>query len=159
MSHCSEAVAIFNSTHVKGHILFHQCAGEYYTHVEFNLYGMEPMKERGCHVHEWGDERKGCISLGGHWNPTRETHGSRLYTMPRHNGDLINNITPNRHGVFKYKYIDKRLRLRGRENIIGRSIVIHDGIDDLGLGGTKLSLTTGDSGNRLACAIIGMAKP
>jgi Cu-Zn family superoxide dismutase len=36
-----------------------------------------------------------------------------------------------------------------------RGIVIHADKDDLGLGGSPLSNTTGNSGDRLACGIIG----
>jgi hypothetical protein len=34
---------------------------------------------------------------------------------------------------------------------------VHNGTDDLGLGGTASSLTTGNSGSRLGCAVIGVA--
>ena len=44
-------------------------------------------------------------------------------------------------------------------NIIGRGLVIHEDPDDLGLGGDKTSLTTGNSGKRIACAVIGYARP
>ena len=43
-------------------------------------------------------------------------------------------------------------------DIIGRSVVIHDGVDDLGLGGNPESLKTGNAGGRLACALIGHSK-
>lgn len=38
---------------------------------------------------------------------------------------------------------------------ISRGIVLHSGVDDLGLGGTPLSNTTGNAGDRLACGLIG----
>ena len=44
------------------------------------------------------------------------------------------------------------------KSVIGRSIVIHNGIDDLGLGGTDESLKTGSAGSRMACAIISRVK-
>jgi Cu-Zn family superoxide dismutase len=55
-------------------------------------------------------------------------------------------------------------------SIIGKSVVIHDGVDDLGKGGLgpngevvdpkkrESSLKTGNAGGRMACAIIGMSK-
>lgn len=39
-----------------------------------------------------------------------------------------------------------------------RAVVIHSGQDDLGLGGTPLSNTTGNSGARVACGVIGTCK-
>ena len=37
---------------------------------------------------------------------------------------------------------DKIIKLKGKYNIIGRSVVIHEDEDDLGLGGDKESLIT-----------------
>lgn len=64
-----------------------------------------------------------------------------------HAGDLLNNITVDKQGSFIYIYTDSRLQIRGdiSQSIIGRSIVIHDGIDDLGLGGNSESLKTGNA--------------
>ena len=79
---------------------------------------------------------------------------------PRHSGDLINNIHTDRDGNFNYEYNDSRLQLFGDvdSTIIGRSVVIHQGIDDLGEGTDAESLTTGNAGARIGCAIIGLAK-
>ena len=41
------------------------------------------------------------------------------------------------------------------EDLWGRSIIIHADEDDYGLGGKEDSLTTGHSGKRIACGIIG----
>ena len=37
-----------------------------------------------------------------------------------------------------------------------RTVIIHAGIDDLGKGGAKDSLLTGNAGARVACGVIGM---
>ena len=44
--------------------------------------------------------------------------------------------------------------LFGSNTIIGRTLVIHAGEDDLGLKDTPDSASTGSAGSRLACAII-----
>jgi superoxide dismutase, Cu-Zn family len=158
---CRNTVAIFNNRGVQGAVTFHQCKGYPYVRVSLNLTGMAPNAVHAIHIHEYGDEREGCVSLGGHWNPTGGTHGSICVPdRPRHGGDLINNIHADQNGNFSYGYNDPRLQLFGdvTSTIIGRSVVIHQGIDDLGEGGDTESLKTGNAGARMACAIIGLAK-
>ena len=74
-----------------------------------------------------------------------------------HAGDLTNNIQSDSSGQVHFSYKDPRVQLRGdiQQSIIGRSVVIHDGIDDLGQGGNPESKKTGNAGERIACAIIG----
>ena len=166
------AIALFNGSGsevpIKGVVEFHQCLDDIGTWVDIDLYNFHPNKMHAIHIHEFGDERNGCISLGGHWNPTGSTHGSLHYDMPSHAGDMINNLNSDEHGRFSYNYHDDRITLAGNvnESIIGRSVVIHYGQDDLGLGGIhppnarirSESLKTGNAGKRIACAIIGRAK-
>jgi Cu-Zn family superoxide dismutase len=47
--------------------------------------------------------------------------------------------------------------LIGPHSIIGRSIIIKANEDDLGRGGHEYSLTTGNSGARIAGGVIGIA--
>ena len=158
---CKNAIAILKGTGVNGIVSFHQCLGHDHVRVQIQLSGMTPFAVHAIHIHEYGDEREGCKSLGGHWNPTGETHGSIwVPSRPRHSGDLINNIEADRDGRFKYAYNDTRLELFGNvdDTIIGRSIVVHQGVDDLGLGDDPESLVTGNAGARMGCAIIGLAK-
>lgn len=159
---CTNAIALFNNKDVKGYVSFHQCHNKQSTHVTINLSHLKPNKTRAIHIHEYGDESNGCISLGSHWNPNKNTHGT-IYkkNMPSHAGDMINNIYPDPNGKFFHEYEDKRIKLRGNVNksIIGRSIVIHENKDDLGLGNNKESKKTGNAGKRIACAIIGQAQP
>jgi Cu-Zn family superoxide dismutase len=161
---CINAIAIFDNNNVKGTVKFHQCAGESGVKVYFNLSNLKPNTTKAIHVHEFGDERDGCMSLGSHWNPHDTTHGTMtIKGMPRHAGDLINNLKTDENGNFIYSYYDPLLHLSGDidQTIIGRSVVIHDGIDDLGLGtGDKKadSLKTGNAGGRMSCSIIGRAK-
>jgi len=139
-----------------GVVTFHQCKGARGCQVHFSFQGFKPGTVHAIHIHEKGNTLQGCKSLGGHWNPHGATHGSiQDPTRPRHVGDLINNMMIDDHGNFEYDYWDPLLRLSGALSIVGRSVVIHEGQDDLGKGGTNESLKTGSAGARLMCGVIG----
>lgn len=158
---CLTAVAVFDEPRVKGLIHFRQVYGEFFTTVSFDLHSLPPNELRAVHVHEYGDIRKGCTSLGAHWNPHDTRHGSIFVDIyDSHAGDLTNNLRPDSKGNFIYQYQDPRINLFGDVSlsIIGRSVVIHENPDDLGLGGNKESKITGNAGGRMACAIIAHSK-
>jgi Cu-Zn family superoxide dismutase len=155
---CLTAIAIFKDI---GFIKFHQCLNNNGTFVSFNLTNLPPNIKRALHIHEFGDISKGCESLGGHWNPKNKQHGSIYIDINNsHAGDMLNNIKTDDNGNFIFKYYDPRISIRGdiSESIIGRSIVIHEGIDDLGLGNNKDSKITGNAGKRLYYSIIAHTK-
>ena len=54
------------------------------------------------------------------------------------------------------EFVSSRLTLGdgGINDIAGRAIVIHAGVDDLGLGGDNESKKTGNAGSRLVCGLI-----
>ncbi|XP_049956290.1 superoxide dismutase [Cu-Zn]-like isoform X1 [Schistocerca serialis cubense] len=124
----------------------------------------------------------GCTSAGPHYNPLAKDHGGPD-DADRHIGDL-GNVTADEDGVAKVCISDKLISLTGKHSIIGRTLVmdiyilcavgneiqpwpqlptqmkfkVHADPDDLGKGGHPLSRTTGNSGARVACGIIGLAK-
>ncbi|CAM9867467.1 unnamed protein product [Laminaria digitata] len=71
-------------------------------------------------------------------------------------GDL-GNIDADDAGVCKVQLEDRMVRLIGPHSVIGRSIVITAGEDDLGRGGHELSLTTGNAGARVCGGVVGIA--
>jgi superoxide dismutase, Cu-Zn family len=149
-----------NGESVFGHVGFHQCNRLSPVQVIFRLKG-PTYQTHAIHIHEYGDLTNGCDSMGLHFNPTKTTHGSRMYNMQRHAGDLINNIKFDQFGNFSYEYEDSSISLFDETSIIGRSIVIHQGEDDLGRGTgdrQKESLISGNAGKRINCGIIGIAK-
>jgi Cu-Zn family superoxide dismutase len=133
---------------VKGTILFLQKPGTP-TLIQGRIEGLEP-GEHGFHIHEFGDLSQGCKSAGGHYNPDSVDHGD---LESGHVGDL-GNITADDVGMAEFTIVAPRVDLVGDRSIIGRSVVVHAGVDDLGRGGDAESLKTGNAGDRLACGII-----
>lgn len=120
--------------------------------------------KHGFHIHETGDLRDGCKTLGGHYNPLDKSHAGRLVktstgdkkiNFDRHIGDL-GNLNVDGEGKVKFSFIDPLVKLSGKYSVIGRSVVFHEGEDDLGLGGHKDSKITGHAGQRIGCGIIGI---
>ena len=147
---------------VFGKVVFTQCCINNPTKITFDLKKFGPNETHAIHIHEYGDTTDGCTSLGLHYNPNGTTHGS-IYdpTRARHAGDLINNFTTDKNGEFALSYTDELVTLFGEKSILGRSVVIHEGIDDCGLGkgkAKKESLISGNAGTRMAGGIIGLMK-
>lgn len=144
-----------NST-VSGTLTLTQNDAESPVSVQGTLMGLLPAGNHGIHVHQSGDFSNGCTSAGEHYNPQNTTHGAP--TNPptkRHDGDL-GNIAAGANGVAVVAVVlDDIFSLFGLLGVIGRSIVVHAMPDDLGLGTSNVSLTTGNSGARLGCCVIG----
>ena len=147
------AIARFDQK-ITGYIFFYTCSNCKDIHVQINLNGLTPNTVHGLHVHEYGDISGGCNKLGGHYDPYKKQHGSVYNKFPneRHAGDLINNVTANKFGNVMATFTDNLIK--GTKELIGKSIVIHQHADDLGRGFNKESRTTGNAGERIACALI-----
>ncbi|OJJ77446.1 hypothetical protein ASPBRDRAFT_50326 [Aspergillus brasiliensis CBS 101740] len=89
--------------------------------ISWSLRGNDPNSERGFHIHEFGDNTNGCTSAGPHYR--------------------------NSEGIIP----DGLIKLNRSESIIGRTIVIHAGCDDLGRDENAESKRIGNAGARPAC--------
>lgn len=122
------------------------------TTVQVALMGLTP-GPHGIHIHENGDcSAPDASSAGQHFNPEGRPHGG-LDTLPteRHPGDL-GNITAKDTGEVDETITSNTLAADGQFAMVGKAIVVHEGVDD------EKSQPSGDSGDPAACGVI-MAVP
>jgi Cu-Zn family superoxide dismutase len=124
-----------------------------------------PPGAHGFHIHTAGDLRGiGCKGACDHFHVgPPQNHGGppgMIKQHERHTGDLGNIYGPPFGGSdppkggpqFEAQYLLKNLDI---EDLWGRSVIVHEDPDDLGMGLFEDSITTGHSGKRIGCAIIG----
>jgi len=115
---------------------------------------VKPGTKLGLHVHEARDLTDRCNTLGGHYNPDNVHHGARTAGHNhRHIGDW-GNVVCDLENEVEHEFYERVAQLSGPHSIMNRSIVLHMGHDDHGLGTAADSKTTGHAGARLACCII-----
>ena len=152
------AIAVFQDPKIKGTVKFVE--HNKYTLIVIELSGLKKNGLHGFHIHEYGDLSDGCNSACAHFNPYNKKHGCPGMSE-RHVGDL-GNIQTDIHGNANYTTHDDCIKLRGyTSNIIGRMLIIHADQDDCGMAtgvARAESLKTGNSGKRIACAVIGYSK-
>lgn len=90
----------------------------------------------GMHIHEFGNCSDNFSMTGSHYNPENKLH-------PMHAGDLPPLLS--NEGYAWMSVFDKRFTI---EDIIGKSIVIHNMRDDF------TSQPAGDSGEKIGCGVI-----
>uniref|UniRef100_A0AA51NRB3 Superoxide dismutase [Cu-Zn] n=1 Tax=Liposcelis bostrychophila TaxID=185214 RepID=A0AA51NRB3_LIPBO len=151
----AKAVCVLRGDVVNGVVHFTQKSPSDPVELTGEITGLTPGKH-GFHVHEFGDNTNGCMSAGAHYNPHNKEHGGPQDTE-RHAGDL-GNVEANDKGIAAVNISDKQISLSGQYSVIGRTLVVHADVDDLGKGGHELSKTTGNAGARAACGVIGIAK-
>ncbi|KIH55553.1 copper/zinc superoxide dismutase, partial [Ancylostoma duodenale] len=159
----NRAVAVLRGQTVTGRVVFTQERESDPCRIQGEIKGLTPGLH-GFHVHQYGDLTKDCISTGPHFNPFNKTHGGPTASFEdknRHNGDL-GSIKADADGVARFNITDSMVTIHGKNSVIGRAVVVHADIDDLGKGTgdrRKESLKTGNAGARLACGVIGIAAP
>jgi Cu-Zn family superoxide dismutase len=152
-----QAIAVFTDKKIKGIVTFTEDLDENDVIVDIQVSGLKKNSKHGFHVHESGDLSENCKSMCAHFNPYEKNHGCPGM-KERHVGDL-GNLQTDAQGGAHYRMRDSVIKLRGNKaNIIGRGLIIHADEDDCGQGGFPDSLTTGHSGERIACAVIGYSK-
>ena len=148
----AQAVAVFSGETVKGEVTFSQMGSDVVIVAKFSAL---PPGDHGFHIHKAGDLRgEGCKGACDHF-----TTGSTIHGGPpslegkgeeRHTGDL-GNIKQDDEKTYTLSNLSV-------EDLWGRSMIVHADPDDLGLGVEEDSKTTGHSGARIGCAVIGRAE-
>ncbi|KAJ1731774.1 copper chaperone [Coemansia biformis] len=100
----------------------------------------------GVAIHECGDLSNVPASCGGHWNPDGVAHGDR---SSGHRGDMGNVVVSGGQGDLAFE--TDRFKVW---EVIGRSLVIGAGPDDLGAGGGAQSRDDGGSGPGILAGVI-----
>jgi Cu-Zn family superoxide dismutase len=121
--------------------------------VTAEIQGLKPNAEHGFHVHEKGDCSSGDgMSTGAHFNPSGKSHGAHG-SDAHHAGDLPSLIA-DMNGNAKLSFETTAITVgSGPTDIIDRGLIVHRDPDDY------KTQPTGNSGPRLACAVIVKAMP
>ncbi len=116
--------------------------------VSGEVRGLRPNAEHGFHVHEKGDCSSGDgMSTGGHFNPGGQRHGAHG-GGEHHVGDLPS-LKADAGGVARFSFESRALAVgSGSNDVVGRGLIVHRDPDDY------TTQPTGNSGPRLACAVI-----
>ena len=148
----TKAIAVLHSTKgnsVEGTVTFTKSGDE--MKIVADVTGLTPGKH-GFHVHQYGDcSSPDATSAGGHFNPTDNPHAGHDVAQ-RHVGDL-GNLEADASGKAHLEVTDNMMTFSGEKSIIGRAVIVHEKGDDL------KSQPVGNAGGRLACGVIGIAKP
>ena len=146
-----KGVAVFKDNTIQGEVVIINAKQGVLLKAKFTKL---PSGPHGFHIHKAGDLRgEGCMGLCEHYDLGHHVHGAGPTSKKeRHTGDLGNISIP-----VKKSYVRKSYYIKGPRvlDLLGRSLIVHEGEDDLGQGGHDDSKTTGHSGKRMGCAIIG----
>lgn len=120
--------------------------------VSADVAGLRANAEFGFHVHEKGDcSAADGMSAGAHFNPGGKPHG-HYEQGERHAGDLPS-LRSDANGRARQRWESDALAVgAGEASVIGRSVIVHRDPDDY------KTQPTGNSGPRLACGVIAVAK-
>lgn len=120
--------------------------------VTSSLHDLTPRSIHGLHVHEGttcGDDD--FSEAGGHYAPEGDPHGAPSVPGSSHAGDL-GNVIANDDGLSVRSLYTADLDLgKGEAPVVGRTVVLHAGRDDLA------SQPSGSAGPRMACGVVKLA--
>ena len=147
---------------VIGQASFQQLAGRVQVRVELGADSGVAPGFHGMHVHDVGKcEGPGFTSAGGHYNPAAANHASHAGDLPvllvRADGSARESVTTDAFTVSELLAADV-------------AVIVHAGVDNYanipdryttssGPGADATTKSTGDSGARAACGVVGANEP
>jgi superoxide dismutase, Cu-Zn family len=147
----TKAIAVLHSasgSQVTGTVTFTKTGDA--VQVVADITGLTPGKH-AFHIHEFGDcSAPDAASAGSHFNPTKKPHGAPDATE-HHVGDM-GNLEADSSGKAHLELKSNMLKFSGETSILGRGVIVHEKVDDW-------SQPVGNAGGRVACGVIGVAKP
>lgn len=113
------------------------------------LTGLTPNSAHGFHIHEKGDcSAPDASSAGAHFNPADQPHG-KPDGSTHHAGDLFNvDSDAQGNAIVDVRSTGITLGDGGVNDVIGKSVVVHENPDDY------QTQPSGNSGDRIACGVI-----
>ena len=159
LSACATASSRFTDAHataelqptkgssVTGSLMFEQRLDSVV--VSGEVRGLTPNTEHGFHIHAKGDCSSGDgMSTGGHYNPFGRMHAAHGDAV-HHTGDLPS-LRADGAGVARIQFETSQLTVgSGRgDDVVSHGLILHRDPDDF------KTQPTGNSGPRLACAVI-----
>jgi len=129
-----------------GTVRFVQAGGK--VQVSGEVRGLKPGAEHGFHVHEKGNCAGGDgMATGGHFNPDGKPHGQHGHGT-HHAGDLPQ-LKADAGGVARFNFESSTITVgSGVADVVGKGLIVHRDPDD------HRTQPTGNSGPRIACAVI-----
>lgn len=147
----TKAIAVLHSasgSQVTGTVTFTKTGDT--VQVVADITGLTPGKH-AFHIHEFGDcSAPDAASAGSHFNPTKKPHGAPDATE-HHVGDM-GNLEADSSGKAHLELKSNMLKFSGETSILGRGVIVHEKVDDW-------SQPVGNAGGRVACGVVGVAKP
>lgn len=119
--------------------------------INGELGGLTAGSEHAFHVHEFGDcSAPDASSAGEHFNPHNAPHGPPTVAQSeRHLGDMPNVVADETgRSAITAAIAGATLRDGGVNDLIGKSVVVHEKRDDY------VTQPAGDSGEKIACGVI-----
>ncbi len=139
-----------SDSNLSGEVIFTQENGQ--VTMEATILGLSE-GQHAIHIHQKADcSAADGTSAGGHWNPTNEPHGKWGAEEGYHKGD-IGNFEVDASGKGSITFTTDEWCIGcgdDAKDIVGKAIIIHDGVDDF------TSQPSGAAGTRVGCGVIEM---
>lgn len=139
-----------SDSNLSGTVTFTQENGE--VTMEATIMGLSEGKH-AIHIHQKADcSSTDGKSAGGHWNPTDQPHGKWGSEEGYHKGDIGNfEVGADGKGTITMTTDEWCIGCGdATKDILGKAIIIHDGVDDF------TSQPSGAAGTRVGCGVIEM---